>query len=413
MNIDSLIHTYKNGLLNDIMPFWLNHAPDREFGGYITSLDRDGRILDTDKSVWMQGRFAWLLSTLYHHVEPRENWLEAAELGVRFLRDHCFDSDGVMFFQVTREGKPLRKRRHRFSEVFAIIAYAAYAQATGDARAAEDAARIFKSVNQQVVNGLSPKVNSVTRPTRGFAWPMLMLNVCQILREALHDESYTVQIDRHLEEIQRYFLNAEHRAVLEICGPNGELIDHFDGRTLNPGHAIEGAWFVLNEAKHRGNDPELIRLGTTMLDWMWARGWDEEFGGILYFRDIKGGPVQEYYHDMKFWWPQNEAIIATLLAYQLTGDKKYADWFEKIHAWTFAHFPDPECGEWYGWLHRDGSISSTAKGNLWKGPFHVPRMYWKVWMILEELKLEGKDHATTVADHSVFSDETILRYVEN
>ncbi len=172
---------------------------------------------------------------------------------------------------------------------------------------------------------------------------------------------------------------------MEIVGQNGEFIDHFDGRTLNPGHAIEGAWFILQEAKYRNNDPELINLGNTMLDWMWEIGWDKEFGGIFYFRDVKNLPVQEYWHDMKFWWPQNETIIATLLAYELTGNKKYAKWHEMIHDWTFRHFPDPEFGEWFGYLHRDGGISSELKGNIWKGPFHIPRMYLLAWKICENL----------------------------
>jgi len=109
---------------------------------------------------------------------------------------------------------------------------------------------------------------------------------------------------------------------------------------------------------------------------MWARGWDDQCGGIFYFRDVFHKPVQEYWHDMKFWWPHNEAIIATLLAWKLTGEEKYARWHQLVHDWSFQHFPDPEFGEWYGYLHRDGSVSQRAKGNLYKGPFHLPRMLW-------------------------------------
>jgi len=180
-------------------------------------------------------------------------------------------------------------------------------------------------------------------------------------------------------------MNFDFEAVMETVGPNGEFIDHFDGRILNPGHAIECAWFILHEAKHRNNDAELIKIGLTMLDWMWKHGWDEEYGGIFHFRDVKGFPVQEYWHDMKFWWPQCETIIATLLAYHLTGDEKYADWHHIIHDWTYKHFPDPQYGEWFGYLHRDGRISVPLKGNIWKGPFHIPRMRWYCCKLLEEV----------------------------
>jgi len=173
--------------------------------------------------------------------------------------------------------------------------------------------------------------------------------------------------------------------VMETVAPDGSVIDHFDGRTLNPGHAIEAAWFVMREGKLRG-DRELVALGCRMLDWMWERGWDPDYGGVLYFVDLRGLPVQEYWHDMKFWWPQNETIIATLLAYQLTGEEKYARRHQAIHDWAYAHFPDPQYGEWYGYLHRDGRLSVRLKGNLWKGAFHLPRMQLVCWKLLEEMK---------------------------
>ena len=129
--------------------------------------------------------------------------------------------------------------------------------------------------------------------------------------------------------------------------PDGSIVDHFDGRTLNPGHAIEAAWFVLEEAAHR-KDSRLQKLGCEMLDWMWERGWDEEFGGLFYFRDVFGKPVQEYWHDMKFWWPHDEALIATLMAYRMTGGAKYLAWHEKLREWSFGKFGDGEYGEWFG-----------------------------------------------------------------
>jgi N-acylglucosamine 2-epimerase len=238
---------------------------------------------------------------------------------------------------------------------------------------------------------IAPKFTE-NRQMRGMGGPMIGIVTAQELRKNLGDNSYTEQITSWINEIRTYFLNYDYKAVMELVGLNGELIDHFDGRTLNPGHAIEGAWFILQEAKLRNNDTELIKLGTTMLDWMWEIGWDKEYGGILYFRDVKGLPVQEYWHDMKFWWPQNETVIATLLAYELTGDEKYANWHKQIHDWTFKHFPDQEYGEWYGYLHRDGRISVPLKGNIWKGPFHIPRMYLMAWKSCRNIlsKLEEK-----------------------
>jgi len=141
----------------------------------------------------------------------------------------------------------------------------------------------------------------------------------------------------------------------------------------------------MEEAKHRGNDMRLVSLGCRMLDYMWERGWDRGHGGILHFADLHGKPVQEYWHDMKFWWPHNETIIATLIAYQLTGDERYARRHAAAHDWAHRTFADREFGEWYGYAHRDARLSSTTKGNLWKSPFHHPRMQLQCWRLIEEM----------------------------
>ena len=91
--------------------------------------------------------------------------------------------------------------------------------------------------------------------------------------------------------------------------------------------------------------------------------------------DLKGLPSDQSTYQMKYWWPHNEALVALLLADHITGEKKYADWYEKVHEWTFSHFPDREYGEWFGYLNRDGSVNLPIKGGDWKGSFHVSRMF--------------------------------------
>ena len=387
-DIQKFSQVYRDGLLNDTLPFWFPRCVDTEQGGFFTALDRDGTVMDTDKGVWQQGRISWLLATLYNTVEQRPEWLAWSRSGIAFLKRHGFDADDRMFFQTTRDGRPLRKRRYVFSEAFAALAFAAYAKASGDEEAATQARNLFNNfLRFTTTPGLLPSKGIMeTRPAKGIAYPMITINVAQQLRECLGDANFFSDwIDRCIAEIRDDFLHPEFECVLETVGPGGEFIDHFDGRTLNPGHAIEAAWFILHEAQYRGGDRELTALGCRMLDWMWARGWDREYGGILYFVDVKGLPVQEYWHDMKFWWPHNEAIIATLLAYCMTGNDTYAAWHRQAHDWAYAHFPDPEYGDWFGYLHRDGSVSVPLKGNMWKGPFHLPRMQWYCWRLLNDM----------------------------
>ncbi|MGI9472021.1 MAG: AGE family epimerase/isomerase [Rubripirellula sp.] len=366
---------YLDGLLNDTLPFWLRHCVDRQHGGFMMAVDRTGSVVDTDKGVWQQGRFTWLLSELYNTLEPRDEWVELALHGAEFLKQHCFDpADGRMWFHVTREGEPIRKRRYAFSESFAAIAFGELAKATGDANLASLARTAFQRFVDHNLHpqDTSPKFTN-TRPTRGIGFPMITIATAQELRDSVGLEEADHWIDRSIDTIREFHFKPEIQCVMETVGIDGQILDHFDGRTLNPGHAIEGAWFILWEGMQRG-DSSLIEMGCQMLDWMWQRGWDDVYGGILYFVDLNGGPVQEYWHDMKFWWPQCETIIATLLAYRITGDSKYAEWHRLIHDWAYRHFPDQEHGEWFGYLDRTGRVTSPLKGNLWKGPFHLPRM---------------------------------------
>lgn len=360
------------------MRFWFPRCVDAEHGGYFTAFDRDGRLIDDDKSVWFQGRTAWLLGELYNTVERNEQWLAWCRRGIEFMDRYCFDtSDGRMWFHLTRDGRPIRKRRYAFSEAFAAIAYGEYARATGSDAYAERARRCFERF---VTHQAEPKFTD-TRPMQGLGVPMIAIATAQELRDSIGLPGANGWIDRGIETITSEHMNHDLQAVLETVGPGGAVIDHLDGRTLNPGHAIEAAWFIMREGQTR-QDSQLIEAGRTILDWMWQRGWDDEHGGLFYFVDLFGKPVQEYWQDMKFWWIHNEAIIATLLAWQLSGDTRYARWHEQVHDWAHAHFPDPVHGEWFGYLHRDGTPSTPLKGGTWKGPFHLPRMQLTCWRIL-------------------------------
>jgi N-acylglucosamine 2-epimerase len=377
---------YKKQLLEDTIPFWFPRSVDSEYGGFLFMRDADGTLIDDDKAVWIQGRATWLLATLYQTIDRNALWMEGARSGYEFLNSHCFDNDGRMFFHVTRDGKPIRKRRYFFSETFYVIASAAYAAATGDKTSARKAREVFGQciAYSRGEKKLPPKF-TMTRASKGIGIPMIMINTAQQVRSTIGDDRCDQLISDSIGEIERDFVKDDIACVMEQVGPDGSVIDHIDGRTLNPGHAIEAAWFILEEARYRGNDRKLVDLGCRMLDYMWQRGWDNEYGGIFYFRDVYGKPVQEYWHDMKFWWPHNEAIIATLLAFLLTGKEKYATWHKLVHDYAYKHFHDPGYGEWFGYLHRDGTVAQTAKGNLFKGPFHLPRQEWYCIQLLQKL----------------------------
>ena len=384
--ITSWAESYKKDLTENIMPFWMKHGWDRENGGVYTCVNQDGSLMDTTKSVWFQGRFAFVCAFAYNNVEKNQEWLDAAKSTLDFIEKHCFDEHGHMYFSVTAEGRPLRKRRYVFSETFAAIAMSEYALATGEKHWAERAVEVFKDTQRFLATpGFLPAKFEESVRLQGHSICMILINVGSCIRKVVDDPTLTRQIDESIAKLRKYFIHPEFKCLLETVGMNGEFIDTNMTRTINPGHCIETSWFLMEEAMTRGWDKPILDMALQVFDWSWDWGWDKQYGGIVNFRDCKNLPPQDYSQDMKFWWPQCETIIASLYAYLATGDDKYLYRHERISEWTYAHFPDAEYGEWYGYLHRDGTVAQPAKGNLFKGPFHIPRMMIKSYMLCQEI----------------------------
>lgn len=385
--IAELRDIYRHELLDRVVPFWLQHSLDHEHGGQFNSLDRDGSVFDSDKSMWLQGRALWMFAKLYNEVEQQPAWLDAARHIYEFLRRFGFDADGRMIFSVTADGRPLRKRRYLFTETFAIIGLAEYARATGDSWALQRAIDTYRLVVDHLRNpeALEPKIFPQTRRAKAHNVSMILLATTQELRLAAPpDPLYQQVLDEALDQILNHFLDERTEAVYEVLAADNQRLDTDDGRRITPGHALESAAFVMHEAIAQA-DGALVPPALRMIDYSLKRGWDKEYGGLLYFVDSEGKPPTRLEWDMKLWWPHAEALYALLLAYHLSRDAKYARWFAAMHEYTFARFPDPEYGGWYGYLHRDGTVSTPLKGGMWKGFFHTPRALWLCWKLLGEM----------------------------
>ena len=375
---------YRADLTGNIMPFWMKHGLDRVNGGVYTCLDRDGTLMDGTKSVWFQGRFGFIAAYAYNNVEKNPEWLAASKSCIDFIERHCFDTDGHMFFTVTAEGAPVQKRRYVFSECFAIIAMAEFALASGDRSYADKALELFRRTRTMLTTPgfLPPKT---TQGGYSHSITMMFFNVVVVLKKVIDAPDLDQQLVTSLELIEKYLLKPEYKTILESVDEQGNLIDTLAGRVINPGHCIETAWFLMEAAPLMADPERVRRLGIQILDWDFEWGWDKEFGGIINFRDCRDFPPQDYSQDMKFWWPQCETIIASLYAYKLTCDEHYLKMHRQASEWTYRHFPDETYGEWYGYLHRDGTVAQPAKGNIFKGPFHVPRMMIRSMLLCNEI----------------------------
>ena len=383
---ENLLSFYEKELDNTL-DFWYNHGYDKVNGGFYTCLERNGDVYDTDKSVWAQGRGLWVFAKAYNFIKKDERYLKAALHAYEFIKNNCYDSDNRMWFTVTGDGTGIQKRRYWFSESFAVVGSAELYRATGETKYLENARETFDTL-LKVKTGViktEPKFNPEVVNCISLASPMILVVTCQILREidTERTEYYNKIIDDSIAEIKLHY-HPEYKAVFENVNPDGSVASGSRGRLVNPGHSIEASWFLMNEASYR-NDKELMEFALSILDWSFELGWDYDLGGLRYFVDVEGKPVQALEWDMKLWWPHNEMLIAFLMAYKHTNEQKYLDKYQLIHDYTFSHFKDEEYGEWYGYLHRDGSVSTDLKGNIFKGPFHIPRCELENILQLKEI----------------------------
>jgi N-acylglucosamine 2-epimerase len=389
INIDfkELAQKYKSELLGNIIPFWEKNSVDNEYGGFFTCLDREGKVFDTDKFIWLQGRQVWMFSKLYNEVEQNQNWLDVATAGANFLKKYGHDGNLNWYFSLTRDGKPLVQPYNIFSDCFATMAFGQLYKATGKVEYAEIAKNTFDNILKRSENpkGKYNKQIPGTRPLKGFSLPMILCNLSLEIEHLLPADLVEKTIQDAIHEVMEIFYQPESGLILENVNPDGSFSDSFEGRLLNPGHAIEAMWFIMDLAV-RQNNSDLIQKAIDIMLRTLKYGWDDKYGGIFYFLDIKGNPPQQLEWDQKLWWVHIETLISLIKAYSLTGNQECLEWFEKVHNYTWSHFADSEFGEWFGYLNRQGEVLLQLKGGKWKGCFHVPRGLFQVWKTLEKLE---------------------------
>jgi N-acylglucosamine 2-epimerase len=386
MDFKILSEQYKNELLNKVVPFWENNSLDKEFGGYFTCLKRDGEVFDTDKFIWLQARQVWIFAKLYNEVEQKPEWLQIALDGAEFLQKYGHDGKLNWYFSLTREGQPLVQPYNIFSDCFATMAFGQLSKATGNDEFAAISKDTFQNILKRSDNpkGDYNKLVPGTRPLKGFSLPMILCNLALEIEHLLEPELVNSTVEKVLHEVMEVFYQPDSGLILENVNPDGSFSDSFEGRLLNPGHAIEAMWFIM-DLSERLKRPELAQKAVDIALRTLKYGWDEKFGGIFYFLDIKGNPPQQLEWDQKLWWVHIETLITLIKGYTLTGNEECLAWFEKVHDYSWAHFADAEYGEWYGYLNRQGEVLLPLKGGKWKGCFHVPRGMFQVWKTLEKL----------------------------
>ena len=390
------LNQYKKNLLEDVVPFWESHSLDKKYGGYFTCLDRDGSVYDTDKFMWLQGRQIWTFSMLFNQVEKKQTWLDIAENGIRFLKKYGSDENGSFYFSCTEDGLPLTHAFNIYSDCFAALGFHEYAKATGNSESMDLAIQTYQQFISRLENpkGKFEKTTG-NRPIRSFGLPMMTAYLTYEMEEVIGKESTESIYENCINLILNQYRHPKTGLIHEFIGRDGSFLNTYEGRLLNPGHAIEAMWFLMDIAIRLGRK-NLIEKCTDQCLHILNYAWDQEHDGIFYFMDSKGAPPQQLEWDQKLWWVHLEALIALSKAFYLTQRKDVWEWYEKVHKYTWERFPDPKNGEWFGYLNREGKPHLTLKGGKWKGCFHVPRALYECWQNFEKIHIESQ-HETNRA----------------
>ena len=371
-------------LLSCIMPFWENRCLDREYGGYLTCFDREGRLTDDSKYIWFQGRQLYTYARLFNTIEARPAWLEHAKWGYDFLVKHAYAGKGRWHFKLDRSGKVIVSTTSIYSDYHMAQGLAEYMLATGmkDEKGMQILRETYETLER---NTTDPEFKEIYENTWSpvFIWNdmyLTALNAACITTPVLgaqHTQSLTNEC---ASKIMDWFARDEYQLVFEAVTRDNKVLLEEAGRFINPGHSFESAWFLLEAAEISGNS-RMAERGLQIIDWTYRVAWDKANGGIYSYLNAEGGEPQpldwhketnSLWND-KVWWVNCEALCAFAKAFAQSADEKYLVMLERQWHFCKEKFYDPEFGEWYERLHPDGSVKVSDKGTPWKCAFHLAR----------------------------------------
>jgi mannobiose 2-epimerase len=397
-------------LLSDILPFWLKYAIDDEYGGFRGQIANDLTIdPHAAKGVILNARILWTFSKAFS-VYGKPVYLAAARRAYEYLIRFFWDDEfGGLYWMVDYQGRPLDTKKRIYAQAFSVYALAAYYRATGDAEILARALRLVEVIESSGHDN----ENAGYFETYERDWS---LAVDQRLSDVDMDEKKSMNTHLHLLEAYSALLHLHEDVTVRLR--LRELIEIFLDHIIDPanhhfilffdeewrrrsdlisfGHDIEGSWLLCEAAEILG-DPALLErvhaVAVKMAQAVQDQAIDTD-GGLLYEADPAGIIDSD-----KHWWPQSEAVVGFLNAYELSGQAHFLEAMERSWAFIDKAIIDHQRGEWFWLVSKDGAPDNEQdKVGPWKCPYHNSRTCFEVMERFDRkasfLEVQGVDRAT-------------------
>ncbi len=385
-------------LRQNILAFWIKHAPDTNNGGFHGYISNDLITrAQADKGIILNTRILWTFSHAFR-LYREEGLKQMAERAYSYITQNFFDREfGGVFWTVDHLGRPLDTRKRIYAQAFAVYALSEYFLATGKQEALDSALELFHLIEGQSRD----RVYGGYFETYEREW---RLAADQRLSEVDQDDSKSM--NTHLHVLEAYAGLARARDDAKVKAALSDVIEIFLDHILDPatmhfrlffdedwtvksdvvsfGHDIEGSWLLCEAAEIQGDQSLLARVKETavkMAGAILAEAIDED-GALVYEADPAG--IIDY---DRHWWPQAETVVGFINAYQLTGREDFLG--AALECWNFidSNLIDKAWGEWFWKVSRAGTPDQTKpKVDQWKGPYHNGRMCFEVLSRLKQIE---------------------------
>lgn len=378
-----LVNVQENEL-ERIFNFWIKNTIDQKNGGFVGTILGDGTVIkNAPKGAILNGRILWSFSAAYIYTK-NEKYLEMAKRAYEYFINFFVDKkNGGVFWELDATGKPLNTRKQAYAQGFAIYGLSEYYKATGNKKSLEIAQEIFWTIEKYYfdkeyggyIEALSEDwkpLDDMRLSAKEANWPKSMNTHLHIL------EPYTNLyrcwknpiLAKSINRIVRIFLDQ----IINQQTAHFNLLFDYDWSvktsTISFGHDIEGSWLLTEAAEELDDDAlieEVKKVAVRMVDVTLEQGTDTD-GSV--FNESEEGHIDKDKH----WWPQAEAMVGYVNAWQITGNRKYLDEAEKVWNFIDLHLIDHENGEWFWRVDTDGRpYPEEEKVGFWKCPYHNSR----------------------------------------